>query len=92
MNKKQRTINLIAFLAIFGIIIFWLLQGAEIFTKTKVLIDQTSELDKMLGVKNEVWVDKFILGLDYSVVAIVIILILTYILNNLIKNKRKESQ
>lgn len=91
MNKKQRILFLSALLSILGIILYWLMQGAEIFTKTKVIIDQTSELDKMLGVKNEVWVDKFVLGLDYSAVAIVIILILTFILNNLLKNKQKES-
>jgi len=91
MNKNQKILFLFSLLAILGIIIYWFMQGAEIFTKTKVLIDQTSELDKMLGVKNEVWVDKFILGLDYSAVAIVIILILTIILNNLLKNKQKES-
>ncbi len=91
MNKNQKILFLFSLLAILGIIIYWLMQGAEIFTKTKVLIDQTSELDKMLGVKNEVWVDKFILGLDYSAVAIVIILILTFILNSLLKNKQKES-
>lgn len=91
MNKKQRILFLSALLSILGIILYWLMQGAEIFTKTKVIIDQTSELDKMLGVKNEVMVDKFVLGLDYSAVAIVIILILTFILNNLLKNKQKES-
>jgi len=91
MNKKQRILFLSALLSILGIILYWLMQGAEIFTKTKVIIDQTSELDKMLGVKNEGWVDKFVLGLDYSAVAIVIILILTFILNNLLKNKQKES-
>jgi hypothetical protein len=91
MNKNQRIINFLAIFAIVAITVVWLFQGAEIFTKTKILVDNTSELDKMLGVKNEVWVDKFILGLDYSAAAIGFIIIITIALNYLLKTKRKES-
>lgn len=90
MNKNQRIINFLAIFAIVAIIAVWLFQGAEIFTKTKILVDNTTELDKMLGVKNEIWVDKFILGLDYSVVAIGFIIIITIALNYLLKTKRKD--
>lgn len=91
MNKNQKIIIFIAIFATVVLIAFWLLQGAEIFTKTKILVDNTTELDKMLGVKNEVWIDKFILGLDYLSVAIAFIITTTIALNYLFKTKRKES-
>lgn len=92
MNKSQKILFIISALAIISTLVYWLSQGAEIFTKTKVLVDQTSELDKMLGVKNEVWVDKFILGLDYTAAIIIGILIITFIINYLLKTNRKESK
>lgn len=92
MNKSQKFLFIISALAIISTLVYWLSQGAEIFTKTKVLVDQTSELDKMLGVKNEVWVDKFILGLDYTAAIIIGILIITFIINYLLKTNRKESK
>ncbi len=91
MNRNQIIVNLIALSFIVIIISYWIIQGAEIFTKTKILVDKTSELDKMLGVKNEVWVDKFILGLDYSIFAIAIIVAITILINYILKTKRKES-
>jgi len=91
MNRNQIIVNLIALSFIVIIISYWIIQGAEIFTKTKILVDKTSELDKMLGVKNEVWVDQFILGLDYSIFAIAIIVAITILINYILKTKRKES-
>lgn len=91
MNKYLKIINTISVVLIISVIIFWLSQGGETFTKTKIIVDKSTELDKMLGVKNEVWVDKFILGLDYSAFIIALILIITIALNYLLKTKRKES-
>lgn len=91
MYKNLKIINIISVFATISVIIFWLSQGGEIFTKTKIQVDKSTELDKMLGVKNEVWVDKFILGLDYSALIIALILIITIALNYLLKTKRKES-
>jgi hypothetical protein len=91
MIKKLKLLNFVAFVISVLLIFTWLYSGAEIFTKTKILVDKTTELDKMLGVKNEVWVDKFILGLDYTATAIVAITIITIGVNYLLKNKRKES-
>ena len=67
MNKKQKYFLVIGIILIAAALIYWFTQGAEILTKTQVLVDQTSDLDKMLGVKNEQYVDKFVFGLlgDY---------------------------
>jgi cbb3-type cytochrome oxidase subunit 3 len=91
MSSYKKIVFLISFSLIFLTIIFWIYQGAEIFTKTKVLVDNTSELDKELGIKNEIWVDKFVLGLDYTIGIIILIMILTFLTNYLLKTKRKGS-
>ncbi len=90
-KSNLKIINIISALLVLSVIVTWLLHGAEIFTKTKILVDKTTELDKMLGVKNEVWVDKFILGFDYSALAIAIIILTTFTINYYSKTKRKES-
>lgn len=92
MNKKQKYIIAIGIILIAAVLIYWVTQGAEILTKTQVLVDKTTELDKMLGVKNKQYVDKFVLGLDYvggfSAAAAIIAGIFIYLL----RNKKKETQ
>lgn len=63
MNSKQRIILAITTVLIVFTVIVWLTGGSEIFTKTKVLVDKTTYVEKMLGVKYEAWEDKFIFGL-----------------------------
>ncbi|MDP3580670.1 MAG: hypothetical protein Q8S39_01970 [Ignavibacteria bacterium] len=63
MNKKQKKI-LVSVLAIIVVsVIVWIAFGAEIFTKTQVLVEQKDEL---FGWTEKKWVDKFIWGLDLS--------------------------
>lgn len=90
MNKSQKILFSISALIITSLLSVWLIQGGELFTKTKILVDNTNELDKALGIKNEVWVDKFVLGLDYSSVIILGVLIITFLINYYLKTKRKE--
>ena len=63
MNKKQKYFLVIGIILIAAVLIYWFTQGAEILTKTQVLVDKTTDLDKMLGVENKQYVDKFVLGL-----------------------------
>ncbi len=90
MNKKQKYIIVTGLLIISVVLIFWLTQGAEIFTKTQVLVDKTSELDKMLGVENKQYVDKFVLGLDYAGAFSGIVVIISGFLTYLLRNKGKD--
>ncbi len=92
MNKNQKTILLIGIILIVVVLVYWYSQGGEIFTKTQVLVDKTSDLDRMLGVENKQFEDKFILGLDYAGAISVAIAAITGILIYLFKNKRKETQ
>jgi hypothetical protein len=90
MNKNQKYILIIGIILIAAALLYWVTQGAEILTKTQVLIDKTSDLDKMLGVKNQQYVDKFVLGLDYTGGFSAIIAAITGIFIYLFKNKKKE--
>lgn len=63
MNKKQKIV-LVSVLAIIVVsVIVWIVYGAEIFTKTQVLVEQKDEL---FGWTEKKWVDKFVWGLDLS--------------------------
>lgn len=91
MNSKQKltlTIGIILIVAVLG---YWYSQGAELFTKTQVLVDKTTELDRMLGVENKQYVDKFIFGLDYAGAISLGIVIISGVLIYLFKNKRKKT-
>lgn len=92
MNKKQKTILISGIFLIVIVLGYWYSQGAEVFTKTKILVDKTTELDKMLGIENKQFEDKFILGLDYAGTISAAIAIITGVLFFLFKNKRKETQ
>lgn len=91
MNKNQKIVLLIGIFLILIVLSFWYSQGGEIFTKTQVLVDKTTELDRMLGVENKQYEDKFVLGLDYAGAISAAIAFITVILIFLFKNKRKET-
>lgn len=91
MNKKQKLVLMIGIILILLLLTYWYSQGAEIFTKTQVLVDNTSELDRMLGIENKQFVDKFVLGFDYVGIISLGIVVITGILIYIFKNKRKES-
>jgi len=63
MNSRQKLVLIITAVLIVSVFIIWLAGGGEVFTKTKVWVDRTSELDKMLGIEVGEWEDKFIFGL-----------------------------
>ena len=63
MNSKQKIVLSVCFLLIILLFVLWGVTGEEVFTKTKVWVDKTSDLDKMLGVQVGEWQDKFIFGL-----------------------------
>ena len=102
MNKKQRNILITGIILIITLLFIWYQQGLEVFTKTQVLIDKTTDLDRMLGVENKQFIDKFVFGLlpsgfsslqELSSVAAfsAIIIIISGILIYLFKNKKKET-
>jgi hypothetical protein len=100
MNKKQKRVLGAAVLIIVLVTVFWIIQGTEVFTKSQVLVDNTSELDRMLGIENKQFMDKFILGFLPSGLSFTIeflsvvtisgfIIVLSGILIYSFRNKRK---
>jgi len=63
-NRNQKRIFFIGLLFIAAAILVWVGFGAEIFTKTQVLVEKQDEL---LGTSYKEWEDQFVLGLDYTV-------------------------
>jgi len=64
MNSSQKIVLFIGLVLIIIVFIVWLTGGSEIFTKTQVYVEKTSELDQLLGLepKKELQ-DTFIFGL-----------------------------
>ena len=102
MNKTQNYIAVIGIILIAITLFYWYSQGAEIFTKTQVLVDKTTELDRMLGVENKQYIDQFVFGLLPSGMSSIIeitstasiagvVVLLTGILIYLFRNKRKKT-
>lgn len=65
MNKKQKTVLLAVIAVIVVSLIVWQIFGGEIFTKTQVLVETKDEL---FGWTEKKWEDKFIWGLDLSLI------------------------
>ena len=63
MNKKQKMVLVIGAVLIFSALILWLAHGAEIFTKTQVLVEKQ---DDLFGTTYNEWEDKIVVGLDYA--------------------------
>ena len=62
-NKNQKIILTLAFTIILISFAIWLAYGGEIFTKTEVLVDVT---DEVFDTTYKEWRNKFIWGLDLS--------------------------
>jgi len=100
MNKNQKYVLIIGIILIASAFIYWYSQGAEVFTKSQVLIDKTTDLDRMLGVENKEYIDQFVLGLFPSGMSSIteissaasisgLVVLLSGILIYLFRNKRK---
>lgn len=65
MNKKQKIVLFAAGLILLSAITIWLISGAEFFTKTQVIVESKDEL---FGWTEKKWIDKFVLGLDLTII------------------------
>ena len=92
MNKNQKSIIVIGIIFIVSTLLYWYSQGAEVLTKTQILVDKSTDLDRMLGVENKEYVDKFVLGLDYAGGFSAAVAALSGVLIYLFRNKRKKIQ
>ncbi|MFA3783355.1 hypothetical protein ABRY23_09860 [Melioribacteraceae bacterium 4301-Me] len=87
MNKKQKIIVYIAIIIIIASLAIWLASGGEVFTKNQVLVEKKDEL---FGTTYKVWENKFIWGLDLSLLISGVTVITAAILYFVLRNKSKE--
>ena len=87
MNKKQKTTLIIGLVLIASALVVWLAHGAEIFTKTQVLVEK---YDELFGYTYEEWIDKIIIGLDYAGGFSAVVALITGILLFIFKDKKEK--
>ncbi len=84
MNPKQKIVIITSLLIILLSFLIWIIYGGEIFTKTKILVETKDEL---FGWTEKKWVDKFIWGLDLSLIISLITIITGGVLYFLLRTK-----
>ncbi len=87
MNRKQKIIVSAAVIIILATLIIWLAYGGELFTKNQVLVEKKDEL---FGTTYKVWENKFIWGLDLSLLISSITVIITGIFYFIFRKREKE--
>ncbi len=87
MNKKQRLVLYFAISVIVISMLAWLMHGGEIFTKTQVLVEME---DDLFGFDLKQWEDRFVWGLDLSLLICGVTVLFSSILLFIFKNKRQE--
>lgn len=87
MNKSQQKILYISISIFFLLIAVWFFYGAEIFTKTQILVESKNEL---FGWTEKKWIDKFIWGLDLSLILSGVTFLVGGILFFLNRTKKKK--
>jgi len=87
MNRKQKRAFYSGLIVIVLALLVWFFNGAEIFTKTQMLVEKKDEL---FGTTYNEWQNTFRLGLDYVLGISFLSFITSSILIYLFKNKRKE--
>lgn len=103
MNKNQKSLLTIGIIIVLSTLIYWYSQGSGIFTKTQVLVDKTTDLDKMLGVENKQYIDQFVFGLIPSGMTSImemisatsisgLVFVISLILIYLFRTKKKETK
>lgn len=87
MNKNQKLYLSIGLIVIAVSFIVWAIFGFEIFTKTQVLVETKDEL---FGWSEKKWIDKFIWGLDLTLLISGITIMLGGILMYFFRNKKNH--
>ena len=88
MNEKQKLVVLIGVSIIVGVIAAWIFTGAEIFSKSQILVEKE---DPLFGTTYKEWQDKFIFGLDYTALSSAVVAVISGILIYLFKTKKRKT-
>jgi hypothetical protein len=87
MNNKQRSALLGGLIIIGFVVLLWLVNGGEFFTKTQVLIEKQ---DQLFGTTYKEWKNTFIWGLDLTIAVSFMAILTSLTITYLLRNKRKE--
>ena len=87
-NKRQKRTMVIALSLIAIALVVWIAYGANIFTKTKVLVERKDEL---FGTTYKEWQNKLVLGLDYISVFIGAVVVIAGVFLFKFKSHKKEN-
>ncbi len=87
INKKQKYSILAGLIVIAAAFIIWIYDGSYVFTQTKVLIEKK---DPLFGTTYKVWENKFIWGLDLTLVITAVSMLISAGFVFLFKSKRKK--
>ena len=90
MNIKQKRTLITAAVIIVALLIIWIAFGGHIFTRTQVLIEKKDELFPDMVQKE--WINKFIWGLDLSLVLSVITIFISSLLFYLFRDKKRSTE
>ena len=90
MNLKQKRTTIVAAVKIVAFLIICIAYGGHIFTRTQVLIEKKDELFPDMVQKD--WVNKFIWGLDLSLVLSAITIFIGSLLFYLFRNKKRSAE
>ncbi|MGD1007994.1 MAG: hypothetical protein ABR980_12280 [Ignavibacteriaceae bacterium] len=86
MNKKQKITFAIALIIIVVAFIIWIINGSYIFTQTQILIEKK---DLLFGTTYKEWQNKFIWGLDLTIIVSIVSILSSLILFLIFRDKRK---
>ncbi|MEW6506331.1 MAG: hypothetical protein AB1432_01160 [Bacteroidota bacterium] len=84
MNKKQKLFLGAGIIVILLSFIVWAIYGFEIFTKTQVLVESKDEL---FGWSEKKWIDKFLWGLDLTLIVSTGTILISGLLIYFVRNK-----
>ena len=88
INKKQRAAIIVGAIIIVIAFIIWIASGSYVFTQTQVLIQKK---DPLFGTTYRVWQNKFIWGLDLTLIVAAASVVISGLLFFIFKEKRKAS-
>jgi hypothetical protein len=86
MNKNQKITIITGSVVIIAAFIIWITNGTYVFTQTQVLIEKT---DPLFGNTYKEWQNKFIWGLDLTLIISALSIVLSAVLFFIFKRKRK---
>lgn len=88
INKKQRVTIIVGAAIIVIAFIIWIASGSYIFTQTQILIQKK---DPLFGTTYRIWQNKFIWGLDLTLIVAAASVVISGLLFFIFKEKRKVS-